>query len=87
MTGFKVQSRRLLLHTAHVLSKKSKPTENDIREHVKAFAEYLRDITGDPRIGVFVGHVDPPQEAAEFVPPTDGGGQPPAAAAVEVPVN
>lgn len=61
-----VYPRRLLLHTAHVLSKKSKPTENDIREHVKAFAEYLRDITGDPRIGVFVGHVDPPQPVAEF---------------------
>lgn len=82
-----VTSRRLVLHTAHVLSKKRAPTTSDIQQHLLAVAQYLKDMTGQQvQIDVSVP-LEPDASASAQASPKGGGPTPVAAAVATIPVN
>lgn len=76
-----VETRRLLMHTGYVLSKKRTVTSSELQAHIQALAEYLRELIGEPEINVQVVMPKPPDEAAAAaVEPSPKSGAPAAAA-------
>lgn len=53
-------TRRQLMHSAHVLSKKRTVTSSELQAHIQALAEYLRELISEPEINVQVVMPKPP---------------------------